>query len=51
MDMVVKVKTLVLGALYNLSDDLIEDRRRDRLSAPTVPGAACYMRRMNPYLA
>jgi hypothetical protein len=32
MDAVVMVKTLVLGALYNLSDDQIEYQVRDRLS-------------------
>ena len=32
-------KTLVLGALYNLSDDQIEYQVRDRLSARTVPRA------------
>lgn len=32
MDMVVMFKTLVLGALYNLSDDQIEYQVRDRLS-------------------
>lgn len=37
MDAVVMFKTLVLGALYNLSDDQIEYQMRDRLSARTVP--------------
>ena len=32
-------KTLVLSALYNLSDDQIEYQVRDRLSARTVSGA------------
>ena len=30
-------KTLVLSALYNLSDDQIEYQVRDRLSARTLP--------------
>jgi len=37
MDAVVMFKTLVLGALYNLSDDQIEFQVRDRLSARTFP--------------
>ena len=37
MDAVVMFKTLVLGALYNLSDDQIEYQVRARLSARTVP--------------
>lgn len=37
MDAVLMFKTLVLGALYNLSDDQIEYQVRDRLSARTVP--------------
>ena len=32
MDAVLMFKTLVLSALYNLSDDQIEYRIRDRLS-------------------
>ncbi len=39
MDAVLMFKTLVLGALYNLSDDQIEYQVRDRLSARTVSGA------------
>ena len=37
MDAVLMFKTLVLSALYNLSDDQIEYQVRDRLSARTVP--------------
>ena len=37
MDAAVMFKTLVLGALYNLSDDQIEYQVRARLSARTVP--------------
>ena len=37
MDAVLMFKTLVLSALYNLSDDQIEYRVRNRLSARTVP--------------
>ena len=36
MDAVLMFKTLVLSALYNLSDDQIECQVRDRLSARTV---------------
>ena len=39
MDAIVMFKTLVLSALYNLSDDQIEYQVRDRLSARTVSGA------------
>ena len=39
MDVVLMFKTLVLSALYNLSDDQIEYQVRDRLSARTVPRA------------
>jgi hypothetical protein len=39
MDTVLMFKTLVLSALYNLSDDQIEYQVRDRLSARTVPWA------------
>jgi len=38
MDRVVMVETLVLGALYNLSDDQIEYQVRDRLSFMRVLG-------------
>ena len=38
MDVVLMFKTLVLSALYNLSDDQIEYQVRDRLSARTVFG-------------
>lgn len=38
MDAVVMFKTLVLGALYNLSDDQIEYQVRDRLSFMRFPG-------------
>lgn len=37
MDAVVMFKTLVLGALYNLSDDQIEYQMRDRLSLCYLP--------------
>jgi hypothetical protein len=37
MDAVLMFKTLVLSALYNLSDDQIEYQVRDRLSARTLP--------------
>ena len=39
MDAVLMFKTLVLSALYNLSDDQIEYQVRDRLSARTVSWA------------
>ncbi len=35
-DVAIMFKTLVLSALYNLSDDQIEDQIRDRLSARTL---------------
>jgi IS5 family transposase len=38
MDAVLMFKTLVLGALYNLSDDQIEYQTRDRLSFMRFPG-------------
>lgn len=38
MDAVLMFRTLVLSALYNLSDDQIEYQVRDRLSARTVFG-------------
>ena len=39
MDAVLMFKTLVLSALYNLSDDQTRYQVRDRLSARTVPRA------------
>ena len=38
MDAVLMFQTLVPSALYNLSDDQIEQQGRDRLSARTVSG-------------
>jgi IS5 family transposase len=38
MDMVLMFKTLVLSALYNLSDDRIGYQMRDRLSFMRFPG-------------
>ena len=39
MDTVLMIKTLVLSALYNLSDDRTRYQVRDRLSARTVFGS------------
>jgi len=38
MDVVVRFKTLVLGTIYNLSDDQIDCWARDRLSFMRFPG-------------
>jgi len=46
MDAVLMFKTLVLGALYNLSDDQVEYQIRDRLSfMPCPAGDACIAER------
>jgi hypothetical protein len=41
MDVVLMFKTLVLSALYNLSDDQIEYQIRDRLSFMSHPAVDC----------
>ena len=41
MDAVLMFKTLVLSALYNLSDDQIEFQVRDRLSFMYYPAGHC----------
>ena len=46
MDAVLMFKTLVLSALYNLSDDQVEYQIRDRLSfMPCPAGDACIAER------
>jgi transposase, IS5 family len=40
-DAVLMFKTLVLGALYNLSDDQVEYQVRDRLSFMYYPAVVC----------